>query len=70
MMIIILKKERTRLQGKINFKVLPLKSMRYISSPMNRGNILWNNLTQKEQSTFSNQMFKIILDTKYKDYKA
>ena len=67
----ILKKERiTRLQCKINFKVLPLKSMLYINSPMNRGNILWNQLTQDEQTTFSNQMFKIIIDMKYKVYKA
>ena len=67
----LLKKDvRTRLQGKINFKVLPLKTRRYINSPMNRGNVLWNRLTQEEQLTFSNQMFKVILDTKYKVYKA
>ena len=66
----LLKKDRlTRLQQKINFKVLPLKTRRYINSPMNRGNILWNRLTQDEQNTFSNQMFKIILDKKYKVYK-
>ena len=67
----LLKKDvRTRLQGKISFNVLPLKTRRYINSPMNRGNVLWNQLTQEEQSTFSNQMFKIILDKKYKVYKA
>ena len=61
---------RTRLQEKINFKVLPLKTRRYINSPMNRGNILWNKLTSEEQMTFSNQMFKLILDKKYNLYKA
>ena len=67
----LLKKNRiTRLQEKVNFKVLPLKTRRYINSPMNRGNVLWNQLTQQEQTTFSNQMFKIILDRKYKVYKA
>ena len=67
----LLKEERqTRLQEKINFKVLPLKTRRYINSPMNRGNILWNRLTKEEQNTFSNQMFKLILEKKYKVYKA
>ena len=61
---------RTRLQGKINFNVLPLKTRKYINSPMNRGNILWNKLSRDEQTTFSNQMFKIILDGKYKVYEA
>ena len=67
----ILKKGRhTRLQEKINFKVQPLKTRRYINSPMNRGNILWNKLTKEEQYTFSNQMFKLILDNKYNVYQA
>ena len=67
----LLKRNRnTRLQEKINFRVLPLKTSRYINSPMNRGNILWNKLTRDEQTTFSNQMFKIILDRKYNVYKA
>ena len=67
----LLKKDvRTRLQEKIHFRVLPLKTRKYINSPMNRGNILWNQLTRDEQSTFSNLMFKIILDKKYKAYKA
>ena len=61
---------RTRLQCKINFKMLPLKTRRYINSPMNRGNILWNKLTLEEQSTFSNPSFKFILDKKYKAYRA
>ena len=61
---------RTRLQCKINFKVLPLKTRKYINSPMNRGNILWNRLTLNEQSTFSNPLFKFILDRKYKTYRA
>ena len=57
----ILKKERrTQLQCKINFKVLPLKSMMYINSPMNRGNILWNKLTQDEQTTFSNLTLNLV----------
>ena len=63
-------KRRTRLQCKINFKVLPLKTRKYINSPMNRGNILWNKLTLEEQSTFSNPLFKLILDKKYKTYRA
>ena len=67
---ILKKKKKNSIKGQINFKVLPLKSMGYINSPMNRGNILWNNLTREEQTTFSNQMFKIILDIKYKVYKA
>ena len=55
----LLKRNRiTRLQEKVNFKILPLKTRRYINSPMNRGNVLWNQLTQQEQTTFSNQMFK------------
>ena len=67
----LLKRNRiTRLQEKVNFKVLPLKTRRYINSPVNRGNVLWNQLTQQEQTTFSNQMFKNILDRKYKVYKA
>ena len=67
----LLKKNvRTRLQGKINFKVFPLKTRRYIISPMNRGNNLWNQLTYEEQTTFSNPLFKLILDNKYKVYKA
>ena len=56
----------TRLQN----KVLPLKTSKYINSPMNRGNILWNQLSKDEQHTFSNQMFKIVLKGKYKEYKA
>ena len=63
-------KKRTRLQCKINFKVLPLKTRRYINSPMNRGNILWNKLTLEEQSTFNNPLFKLILDRKYVTYRA
>ena len=56
---------RTRLQCKINFKMLPLKTRKYINSPMNRGQILWNRLnTLEEQSTFSNPLFKLILDKK------
>ena len=62
--------KRTRLQCKINFKVLPLKTRKYINSPMNRGNVLWNRLTLEEQSTFSNPLFKLILDKKYKSYRA
>ena len=59
-----------RLQCKINFKVLPLKTRKYINSPMNRGNILWNKLTLEEQSTFSNPLFKLVLDKKYHTYRA
>ena len=67
----LFKRDRhTRLQEKIDFKVLPLKTRRYVNSPMNRGNILWNCLSQEEQTTFSNQMFKLILERKYKSYKA
>ena len=54
-----------RLQTKINFKLLPLKTKRYITSPMNRGNILLNILNMAEQMTFSNLLFEIILDKKY-----
>ena len=64
------KPRRTRLQEKLNFKVLPLKTRRYIKSPMNRGNMLWNLLSQEEQTTFSNQLFKIVLEKKYKVYQA
>ena len=59
----------TRLQDKVNFKVLPLKTRCYINSPMNRGNILWNKLTREEQLTFSNPLFKLVLDKKYKVYR-
>ena len=61
---------RTRLQCKINFKILPLKTRKYINSPMNRGQVLWNKLTLEEQSTFSNPLFKLVLDKKYKTYRA
>ena len=37
---------------------------------MNRGNVFWNKLSKEEQNTFSNQMFKLILDRKYKVYEA
>ena len=67
----LLKKDRrTRLQEKLNFKVLPLKTRRYINSPMNLGNIFWNKLRKEQQYTFSNQMFKLILEKNYKVYKA
>ena len=61
---ILKKNTATRLQEKINFKVLPLKTNRYIYSPMNRGNLLWNKLTREEQLTFSNPLFKLVLDRK------
>ena len=61
---------RTQLQCIINFKVLPLKTRKYINSPMNRGNILWNRLTLEEQTTFSNPLFKLVLNKKYKTYRA
>ena len=65
----LLKKNRiTRLQERIYFKVLPLKTRRYINSPMNRGNILWNKLTRDEQHTFSNPLFKTVLDKKKKRF--
>ena len=67
---LVKKPRRTRLQEKLNFKVLPLKTRRYIKSPMNRGNMLWNLLSQEEQTTFSNQLFKIVLEKKYKVYQA
>ena len=66
---VIKKKRATRTQEKINFKVLPLKTHRYIHSPMNRGNILWNNLSKDEQFTFSNSLFKLIIDKRYKVYR-
>ena len=54
--------------GHMSITFADLWHHRYIISPMNRGNNLWNQLTYEEQTTFSNPLFKLILDSKYKVY--
>ena len=49
-------RRNTRLQHKINFKALRLETKKYIITPMNLGNVLWNRLTCEEQLCFSNSL--------------